>query len=134
MAAKRSSLGFGLFIVDRLESGCLIQRASLIRRLHYRKALLISDAIVSTEEYERILQAELCDRIPKRNLNELLRVLMDQSSILRSHRVVSRCLAISQPLTGLRYFLARIREVPCESVAGFRDPFSSHGWARIKHG
>jgi hypothetical protein len=64
MAAKRSSLGFGLFIVDRFESGCLIQRAILIRCQDYRKALPTADAIVSTEEYERILQAELCDKIP----------------------------------------------------------------------
>jgi hypothetical protein len=52
MVAKRSSLEFGLFIVDRFESGCLIPRAILIRCQDYRKALPTADAIVSTEESE----------------------------------------------------------------------------------
>ena len=127
-----SGSGYSSLIVSN--RGAYIQRAILIRCQDYRKALPTADAILSMEESERILQAELCDKIPKRNLKKTLRIPKDRSSFVHSNRVVSRCLAISQPLTGLRYFLARIREVPCESVAGFRDPIFSHGWARIKHG
>jgi hypothetical protein len=95
MAAKRSSLGFGLFIVDRFVSGCLIQRAILIRCQHYRKTLATTDAIVSMQEYERILQAELCDKIPERNLKKTLRIPKDRPAFLHSNRVVSRRLAVS---------------------------------------
>jgi hypothetical protein len=67
MATKRSSLGFGLFIVDRFDSGCLIQHAILIRCQDYRKAPPTADAILSMEEYEGIFQAKLCEKTPEKN-------------------------------------------------------------------
>jgi hypothetical protein len=58
-----SGSGYSSLIVSN--RGAYIQRAILIRCQDYRKALPTADAILSMQEYERILQAELCDRISK---------------------------------------------------------------------
>ncbi|MFN9414811.1 MAG: hypothetical protein ACK57V_20910, partial [Pirellula sp.] len=90
-----SGSGYSSLIVSN--RGAYIQRAILIRCQDYRKALPTADAIVSMQEYERILQAELCDKILKRNLKKTLRIPKDRSAFLHSNRVVSRRLAAGQP-------------------------------------